>query len=284
LADALNAVYPKGDKTGLNALIAVVEGLDSARYTPASWAPVGAALTAAIAIRDLADATVDEVDAAFAALSDAVANLVLRAAKAGLASAISVAQAILGAPGRYVPASLSGLPQALADAQAAYADDDATPADVSSAQTALIAKIAAARLIPTGGGSPAPMAAPAMFAAAAAAPAEAAEVLAAAGSAPADGVGAAPVAPAKFAKAPAPKVVGVAKVGHRLKAKTGSWSPAPSFSYQWYRSGKAIAKATKATYKVTKADRGKRISVKVKAVSPGYKAVAKASAKTKKVR
>ena len=85
----------------------------------------------------------------------------------------------------------------------------------------------------------------------------------------------------KIALTKAPVVTGKAKVGTKLKATQGSWSPAPAkVTYQWKRGGKAIKKATKATYKLTKADAGKKITVTVTATRSGY---AKASATSKAV-
>ena len=82
-----------------------------------------------------------------------------------------------------------------------------------------------------------------------------------------------------FSKSPVPKISGTAKVGKTLTAKVGTWSPKPSkFTYQWYRNGKAISKATKSTYKVKAADAGKKITVKVTAKRSGYATTAKTSA------
>ena len=69
-----------------------------------------------------------------------------------------------------------------------------------------------------------------------------------------------------------PAATGTYKVKKTLKATIGTWSPvAPaSVSYQWYRSGKKIKKATKATYKLTKSDRGKSVKVKVTVSAVGY--------------
>ena len=41
-------------------------------------------------------------------------------------------------------------------------------------------------------------------------------------------------------------------------------------SYQWLRNGKPISSATAATYKPTKSDKGKKLSVKITVASPGY--------------
>jgi peptidoglycan hydrolase-like protein with peptidoglycan-binding domain len=67
-----------------------------------------------------------------------------------------------------------------------------------------------------------------------------------------------------------PKISGTPKVGSILTVKAGAWSPKPQFSYQWYRSGKALKSATKSTYKLTSADRHKTITVRVSASKPGY--------------
>jgi hypothetical protein len=96
----------------------------------------------------------------------------------------------------------------------------------------------------------------------------------------------APMKPPKaFSKAARPKISGTAKVGKTLKVKVGKWSPKPKFKYQWYANGKAIKKATKATFKVAKAQVGKKITVKVTGSKTGYKTktvTSKATAKVKK--
>lgn len=88
-----------------------------------------------------------------------------------------------------------------------------------------------------------------------------------------------------FTKKPGPKVTGTAKVGRTLTAKPGSWSPKPSkIAYQWKANGKAIKGATKKTYKIKSADRGKRITVTVKVSKKGYLTTSKTSGKTAKVK
>jgi hypothetical protein len=81
-----------------------------------------------------------------------------------------------------------------------------------------------------------------------------------------------------------PAISGKAKVGKKLKASKGSWSPKPtSYAYQWFRGKKPIEakKATKRKYKVTAADKGKKLRVQVTAERPGYPS---ASAKSKAVK
>ncbi|MDX6346924.1 MAG: hypothetical protein QOF84_1714 [Streptomyces sp.] len=68
-----------------------------------------------------------------------------------------------------------------------------------------------------------------------------------------------------------PSIKGTAKVGNKLTAKPGTWSPAAtSYGYVWKRAGKAISGATKSTYKLVKADKGKKITVTVTAKRTGY--------------
>ncbi len=68
-----------------------------------------------------------------------------------------------------------------------------------------------------------------------------------------------------------PQVTGTAVVGRTLKVKPGTWQPSGvTLGYQWLRNGTAIPKATKATYKLSKADQGKRISVRVTGSRSGY--------------
>lgn len=81
-----------------------------------------------------------------------------------------------------------------------------------------------------------------------------------------------------------PVVTGRARVGKTLRAGPGEWSPDPaSFGYQWLRAGTEIANATGDSYRLRRADRGKRISVRVTAVRLGYAESAATSAATRKV-
>ncbi|MFT4281802.1 hypothetical protein [Microbacterium sp.] len=79
-------------------------------------------------------------------------------------------------------------------------------------------------------------------------------------------------------KSATPKITGAAKVGKKLTAVRGSWTAGTKVTYQWFVGGKAVKGATKATYTVKKADRGKTVVVKAKGVKAGYKTVTKTSA------
>lgn len=68
-----------------------------------------------------------------------------------------------------------------------------------------------------------------------------------------------------------PRVAGRARVGKVLKVRGAVWSTAPrTVTYRWLRNGKPIGNATRAAYRVTRKDRGKRLSVRVVASKPGY--------------
>lgn len=69
---------------------------------------------------------------------------------------------------------------------------------------------------------------------------------------------------------------GTRKVGHTMSVGATPWlagtypTTYASMSYQWKRNGKAIKGATHKTYKLTKSDRGKKLSVTVTARRYGY--------------
>ncbi len=76
-----------------------------------------------------------------------------------------------------------------------------------------------------------------------------------------------------FALAKAPSVTGKAKMGKRLHAQAGTWSPTPAkVTYAWLRNGKVVRGRAAATYAVGRADRGKRIQVRVTVRRSGFTA------------
>lgn len=68
-------------------------------------------------------------------------------------------------------------------------------------------------------------------------------------------------------KYPKPSISGTKKVGATLTAQRGNalLPSNGSYRYQWYRNGVAIADATASTYKLTGADAGKKIHVRITA-------------------
>ena len=81
----------------------------------------------------------------------------------------------------------------------------------------------------------------------------------------------------------APKIGGPAEIGAQLAAQVTGWTEGTAFSYQWYRNGKKIGKATRATYVPVQGDKGKRLTVKVTGRQTGYSSASRTSKKTAKV-
>ncbi|MFP3461107.1 hypothetical protein R5O87_09680 [Arthrobacter globiformis] len=82
---------------------------------------------------------------------------------------------------------------------------------------------------------------------------------------------AAVVSKAVFTSVAAPGFSGTTTVGSTLRAVVKRPSPAPSvISYQWLRNGAPISRATGASYRLTAADRGKQIRLRVQFSRTGY--------------
>lgn len=81
-----------------------------------------------------------------------------------------------------------------------------------------------------------------------------------------------------------PKIAGKAQVGRKLRAKPGKWGPKPvTLRYTWLRNGKVIKGAGAASYKVKRADRGKRIQVRAIGTKSGY-VTARATSRAVKIK
>jgi hypothetical protein len=89
----------------------------------------------------------------------------------------------------------------------------------------------------------------------------------------------APVAKGKLPKGPVPTITGKAKVGKRLTVVPGSYPSDIVLSFQWYVGTTPVPGATATKFKLKKAYRGERISVKVIGTKPGYQ-----SRRTKSIR
>lgn len=66
----------------------------------------------------------------------------------------------------------------------------------------------------------------------------------------------------------APAVSGTGRVGSVLTVSPGTWTAGTSYAYRWLRNGAAITGATAMSYKLTEADRGQRIAVRVTGSKP----------------
>ncbi|MCB7137209.1 sunset domain-containing protein [Cellulosimicrobium marinum] len=87
-----------------------------------------------------------------------------------------------------------------------------------------------------------------------------------------------------FSRTATPRITGTAQVGKTLTVSPGTWSPKPSFSYQWKVNGRAVSGATSSTYRVRTADKGKRITVTVTARRSSYVTASRTSAATAAVK
>lgn len=80
-----------------------------------------------------------------------------------------------------------------------------------------------------------------------------------------------PVGYGRFAMLTRPSIAGVRRWERTLTVHPGSWAPTPtSYRYQWLREDRPITGATKATYKLTLADFGKHLQVRVSARRADY--------------
>jgi hypothetical protein len=74
-------------------------------------------------------------------------------------------------------------------------------------------------------------------------------------------------------KTPDPKIVGTAKVSNTLTAQIGSWDSGVKITYQWFRDGANISKATGKTYRLTSSDRRAEIVIRIQVTKPGFESV-----------
>ncbi|MDH6224284.1 FG-GAP-like repeat-containing protein [Streptomyces sp. MJP52] len=87
------------------------------------------------------------------------------------------------------------------------------------------------------------------------------------------------VDPAPLENTAPPVVTGAARVGAKLTATTGSWTPAAdSYTYRWTADGQAVEGATSSTFTVPASLRGKKVGVSVTAVRSGSRSTTAQSA------
>ncbi len=91
------------------------------------------------------------------------------------------------------------------------------------------------------------------------------------------------VAHGVFVNSAPPKISGTAQVGVPLSATTGTWTPAATFSYQWFAGSQAVSGATASTFTPTATQLGAALKVRVTASAPGYTTMRVASAVTEAV-
>jgi uncharacterized protein YjbI with pentapeptide repeats len=74
-----------------------------------------------------------------------------------------------------------------------------------------------------------------------------------------------------------PKISGVGKSGSTLKVMSSAWIKGAKLTYQWLANGAAIKGATASSFKLTTAQKGKKVSVKVTQVAAGYSSASSTS-------
>lgn len=140
--DMLNQFVPipPVDLNDLLAAISEAEAIDPADFTPNSYAPLDAAKEHGLDIVDDPSATQSDVDAAADAIREAIVNLVPRADKAGLVSAIAAGDAVDGS--QYTEQSYAVLLVAISDGRVVEQDANATQAQVDAAAQGILDAIA----------------------------------------------------------------------------------------------------------------------------------------------
>lgn len=78
---------------------------------------------------------------------------------------------------------------------------------------------------------------------------------------------------------PVPTISGAARKGLILSVNPGKWQKGVALTYQWTKNGVAISGARGATYKISQADIGAKLNVRVTGSLLGYKSVSKVAAK-----
>ncbi len=80
-----------------------------------------------------------------------------------------------------------------------------------------------------------------------------------------------------------PTISGTRRLGRTLTANYGTWTTGTSIAKQWLRDGVVITGATGKTYRLTSADVGKKISVRLIGTKSGYRTAIKVSSQTARI-
>ncbi len=144
--------FKQGDKSDLEAVIRMAEGLDLSKYIESTLEGFDEALAAANDVYADGDAMQDEVDAAWKALLKEMSEMRLTPNKDALAALIQSASGLNEAA--YEADSFAAMKTALAAAEDVYADENATEEDVATATSELQGALAAlVKAAPAAGGS-----------------------------------------------------------------------------------------------------------------------------------
>lgn len=148
LMTAVTCLLAKED-TRLDILIQAAETLlkSEDQYTPLSVENLKKALEQAKETAENSQATEQEVQKAYAALSEAMTNLVRKANKEELKNALDKAEEILADAEKYVEGSIAGLEAVTREAGAVYENPEADTQTIGEILKKLIAEILKARLL-----------------------------------------------------------------------------------------------------------------------------------------
>ena len=135
LQEALDNLVTTVDKSLLQVFVEYVSGLDSNKYTEATWKAFETELTEANVILKDANATQEQVDNAYNQLVKAYLDLRLIPDKSLLEELINKAEGLNVA--NYTKATFDGLTKALNEAKAVYENPNATQKEVDSAKATL---------------------------------------------------------------------------------------------------------------------------------------------------
>ena len=135
LQEALDNLVTAVDKSLLQAFVEYVSGLDSSKYTEATWKTFETELTEANAVLKDANATQEQVDNAYNQLVKAYLDLRLIPDKSLLEELINQAEGLNVA--NYTKASFDGLTKALNEAKVVYENPNATQKEVDNAKATL---------------------------------------------------------------------------------------------------------------------------------------------------
>ena len=148
LANAMHMLdFIKGDKASLKTFIDKVSGLESSKYTEATWTPFNDALTAATNVYNDENAMQEEINTVYTELVKAFVNLRLIPNKDLLEDLINQANGLNVA--NYTKASFDGLTKALNEAKAVFDDPNATQEQVNSAKDVLAKAMAGLQTVTT---------------------------------------------------------------------------------------------------------------------------------------
>ena len=136
LASAMQMLdFVKGDKTALKAFIDKVSGLDSTKYTEATWTAFETKLNEAVSVYNDENAMQEEVNNAYKELVTAFLNLRLIPDKSLLEDLINQASGLNVS--NYTKASFDGLTKALNEAKVVFENPNATQKEVDNAKATL---------------------------------------------------------------------------------------------------------------------------------------------------